>query len=78
MNQADGSCNSGKCDQVLEKVHELYHSLLEHDGFGELRLELRILKFGQKEVIIHCGKQYRYVVDFPGKARKKTSKAHHG
>jgi hypothetical protein len=29
-----------------------------------MRVELRILKRGQKEVIIHCGKQYRYVVDF--------------
>jgi len=49
---------------VLEKMRELYESLLRHDGFGEMRLEMRILKKGQKEVIIHCGKQYRYVVDF--------------
>lgn len=48
---------------VLKKVHQLYHELLAHDGFGELRMEIRILKRGQKEVIIHCGKQYRYVVD---------------
>jgi hypothetical protein len=48
---------------VMQKVHELYHELLAHDGFGELKIEIRILKRGQKEVIIHCGKQYRYVVD---------------
>lgn len=48
---------------VLEKVSELYSSLFEHDGFGDIRIEMRILHRGQKEVILHCGKQYRYVVD---------------
>ena len=52
---------------VLDKLRELYGQLLDHDGFGEMRLEMRILKKGQKEVIIHCGKQYRYVVDFNAK-----------
>jgi hypothetical protein len=50
---------------VLRKIHELYHMLLEHNGFGELRMDVRILKRGQKEVIIHCGRQYRFVVDDP-------------
>jgi hypothetical protein len=55
------------CDDhsVLEKIRELYRALLAHDGFGELRIEIRILKRGQKEVILHCGKQYRFVVDAP-------------
>lgn len=53
--------------QVLACLVRLYSDLLVHDGFGEIRLEVRILKRGQKEVIIHCGKQYRFVVDFhPG------------
>lgn len=53
------------CDNevVIDKIRELYEMLLRHDGFGEMRIETRILKRGQKEVIIHCGKQYRYVVD---------------
>ena len=51
-------------DQVVDRIRELYEMLLRHDGFGEMRVETRILKRGQKEVIIHCGKQYRYVVDF--------------
>lgn len=38
-----------------------------HDGYGEFKVEFRLLKRGQKEVLIHCGKQYRYVIDFnPG------------
>lgn len=49
--------------QLLQKITEIYCSLFDHDGFGEFRIEMRILRRGQKEVIIHCGKQYRYVLD---------------
>ncbi|MEW5057130.1 MAG: hypothetical protein AB1Y25_05855 [Cycloclasticus sp.] len=48
---------------VVAKVVELYGDLFAHEGFGEIRIEVNILRRGQKEVIIHCGKQYRYVVD---------------
>ena len=47
------------------RVSQLYHELLDHDGFGELRIDVRILKRKQKEIIITCGKQYRYVIDAP-------------
>ena len=53
-------------EMVLAKMAELYESLFRHNGFGEMRIEMRILKKGQKEVIIHSGKQYRFVVDWPG------------
>lgn len=49
---------------VLAKIQELYKNLFDHNGYGELKVEMKILKKGQKEVIIHCGKQYRYVVDW--------------
>ncbi len=52
-------------DPVSTKLIELYKDLLSHEGFGEMRVEIKILKRGQKEVIIHCGRQYRFVVDFP-------------
>ena len=48
---------------VLAKLRQLYCELFDHDGYGEMRVEMRILRRGQKEVIIYCGKQYRYVVD---------------
>jgi hypothetical protein len=51
-------------EQVLTRIRRLYEMIFRHDGFGEMRIEVRILKRRQKEVIIHCGKQYRYVVDF--------------
>ncbi|MBW7900550.1 MAG: hypothetical protein H3C26_03685 [Rhodocyclaceae bacterium] len=49
---------------VLGKLKELYMEAFAHDGFAELRVEMRILRRGQKEVILHCGKQYRFVVDY--------------
>jgi hypothetical protein len=50
---------------VKAKLLELVDEILAHDGFGDIRVEVRILKRRQKEVILHCGKQYRYVIDFP-------------
>lgn len=46
-----------------QKMLEVFKDLLQHDGFGEFKVEVRILKRKQKEVIIHCGKQYRYIMD---------------
>lgn len=50
-------------ENVKERINALYHMLVEHDGYGEMSIDFKILKKGQKEVIIHCGKQYRYVVE---------------
>jgi hypothetical protein len=52
-------------DPVVKRMCEIYRELLLHEGFGEMRVDIRILKRGQKEVIISSGKQYRYVVDVP-------------
>lgn len=49
---------------VLAKFGELYREAFEHDGFAELKVEIRLLRHRQKEVILHCGKQYRFVVDW--------------
>jgi hypothetical protein len=56
------SCANSR--DVKKKLLELYDELFSHEGFADLRLEIRILRRGQKEVIIHCGKQYRYVLDY--------------
>lgn len=50
--------------EVLNRFVRLYEEVFSHDGFGEIRVEIKILKKGQKEVILHCGKQYRFVVDY--------------
>lgn len=49
--------------QIKEKLLTLLDDVIEHDGFGEIKVEINILKRKQKEVILHCGKQYRYVID---------------
>jgi hypothetical protein len=50
-------------EQIFEQLLTLYCDLFNHDGFGDIRVEMRILRRNQKELIIHCGKQYRYVLD---------------
>ena len=50
-------------DLAKDKLLLLLDEIIEHDGFGEIRIEVNILKRKQKEVILHCGKQYRFVVD---------------
>ena len=49
-------------EEVKKRIEELYNMLVKHDGYGEMQVDIKILKRGQKEVIIRCGKQYRYVV----------------
>ena len=55
-------------EQVLSKLDEIYREAFAHDGFAEIRIELRILRRGQKEVILHYGRQYRFMVDYPSPA----------
>ena len=50
--------------EVKIKILELYDEVFKHDGYGEIKVDMRILRRGQKEIIIHCGKQYRFVVDY--------------
>ncbi|WP_341326747.1 pilus assembly protein [Methylotuvimicrobium sp. KM2] len=52
---------------IKQKLSSLFDELFTHEGYADMHIEMRILKRGQKEVILHCGKQYRYVADFrPG------------
>jgi hypothetical protein len=58
---------------VKAHICRLFDELVGHDGFGTLTVELKLLRRGQKEVILHCGKQYRYVIDFkPGEGTAGT------
>ncbi|AKR44070.1 hypothetical protein [Methylophilus sp. TWE2] len=55
---------------VKKRLLELLDELIAHDGFGSIKVDIRLLKRGQKEVIIDCGKQYRFVVDFEAAVEK--------
>lgn len=61
---------------VQSRLLSLLDDVLGHDGYGSIRVDVRLLKKGQKEVIVDCGKQYRYVVDFvPSAASPPSSSA---
>ena len=49
-------------EEVLARIETLYHLLFEHNGYGEMSVEIRFLRKHEKEVLIRCGKQYRFVV----------------
>lgn len=55
------------------RLMALFDDLLAHEGFGHLEVSFRILKRGQKEVILRCGKEYRYVIDMPSTERVRAS-----
>ncbi|WP_300672527.1 hypothetical protein [Desulfoluna sp.] len=63
---------------ILRKIEELYEDLFSHDGYGQMELEMRFLKKGQKEIIIRCGKDYRYVVDFTPPAENRPEAVRRG
>jgi len=50
--------------EVKARLAALYDELIAHPGYAGFTVEIRILRKGQKEVIVDCGKQYRYVVDY--------------
>lgn len=54
--------------EAKARLLAMYEELLRHEGYGSLRVEMRILKRGQKEVIVDCGKQYRFVLDYHGRS----------
>ena len=56
---------AGEHEPILSKIRELYQDLFLHDGYGTLRVEMRFLRKGQKEILVICGKEFRFVVDFP-------------
>jgi hypothetical protein len=52
-------------EEIFGKLTELYQELFQHNGYGALRVEMRFLKKGQKEIFVISGKEYRFVVDYP-------------
>lgn len=58
------SIETTRNEEVVTKLTDLYLDLFRHDGFGEIRVEIRLARYNRKEILIHCGKQYRYLVEF--------------
>ncbi len=56
-------------EQALKaRLMSLLDDVLSHDGYGSIKVDVRLLKKGQKEVVLDCGKQYRFVIDHAGPA----------
>lgn len=51
-------------ETVLARIESLYRMLFSHSGYGEMSIEIRYLRKHEKEVLIRCGKQYRFVVPY--------------
>lgn len=49
-------------EKLKKHLIDLLDSTLEHQGFGEIKLDIKWAKQGHKEVIITTGKQYRYIL----------------
>ncbi|MDR1351375.1 MAG: hypothetical protein LBJ59_11510 [Zoogloeaceae bacterium] len=75
--EAEGAAVAGGASNaaVLEKLKDLYLEAFAHDGFAGIQVEIRFLRRGQKEVILHCGKQYRFIVDYPPEAGRRQKQA---
>ena len=56
--------NSDQQETAKKQLMAIFDDAFKHDGFSDFKIEMRILKRQQKEVIIHYGKQYRYVLDY--------------
>lgn len=53
-------------EEIFARLSDLYRELFRHNGYGALRVEMRFLKKGQKEIFVISGKEFRFVVDYPG------------
>jgi len=68
--------NDATNSDVKIMFSELYDELFCHDGYGRIEVEMKILRRGQKEIILRCGKEYRFVIDYPeGKKARKDGHA---
>jgi hypothetical protein len=63
---SDRSPSAASMAPVKARLLQLLDEVIAHDGYGSIKVDVRLLKKGQKEVIVDCGKQYRFVVDHPG------------
>ncbi len=66
--------DSDQKDAVKNRLLDIFKDAFDHDGYSDFHVEIKILKKQQKEVIIHYGKQYRFVLDYK---KPVTSKNDH-
>ncbi len=62
--------------RLRHRLSALLDELLTHDGWGRLELDMRILTRRQKEFIVRCGREWRFVVDFRNTAADAAGSCH--
>ncbi len=60
----DATKGDNAADAARRKVLELFDEIFAFGGFGGLRVEIKLMKRGQKEIIISGEKQHRFVADW--------------
>ncbi len=58
--------------QFLQQFVALYQETLDHDGYSDIEVRIRLVKGKGKEVRLFCGKEYRYLIPTPKKTAHKT------
>lgn len=56
----------------------LYEELLSHAGYGDIHISVRMGQGRKRDVRIHCGKEYHYLVDrlLPNKSYRRYKVVH--
>lgn len=49
-------------DAARAKLNDCFADLLAHAGHGEMRVEARWDRAGVREIMIHYGRQFRYLI----------------
>lgn len=64
---------NAELEKAKTRLLQAFDHIYTHEGFGQLEVEMRFLKKGQKEILIRCGREYRYVVDKMNNTENITS-----
>lgn len=54
--------NDDSVDFLNEFVAQ-FEEMIRHEGYGDIHVSVRNRNSGEKEVVLHCGKEYRYLID---------------
>ena len=61
----------------LNRFVELYEDLLRHEGYADLTIEVRNRSAIEKEILLKCGKEYRYTVNVSSyRGKSNTARRH--
>ena len=60
--------------KLKTRMNALLDEYLLHDGWGHLEMDMKILSRQQKEIVIHAGREFRFLVDFKNAAAREDTR----